>query len=255
MNPDSSCCVWLQVTGHHRWPSLITQHHNCCIYAFCIPLLSHCSFWEHVHIPKASLTIDNHSCCGAFSFGHNVFGDTSVIGCVRKPGLLNDQVVIDGDVKISVFHGINHLFVLQPLHLRVWNSQRGSGESSPGHTTMGTVSVVTLLTPESAMSQGTSWRTHLRCATSWNKIPWQKLGRTPFMPNLSFSSHSLPLVHTTAVFPCLESINAFSNAASYGVGTKSWSMFSESEARDKDCICKQTIPLQHQKPYDRRDLT
>lgn len=94
---------------------------------------------------KASLTIDDHSRCGAFPFGHNVFCDTSVIGRVRKPGLLDDQVVIDGDVKISVFHGIDHLFVLQPLNLGVSKGQRGGSESAPGHTTTVTVSVSTLL--------------------------------------------------------------------------------------------------------------
>lgn len=115
---------------------------------------------------KASLTIDNHSRCGALPFGHNVFGDTSVIGRVRKPGLLDDQVVINGDVKIPVFHRINHLFILQPLNLGVSKGQRGGSESAPGHTTTGTVSVITLLIPESAMSQGTSRRTHLRRAAN-----------------------------------------------------------------------------------------
>lgn len=79
---------------------------------------------------KASLTIDDHGCCSAFPFGHNVFGNTSVVGCVRKPGLLDDQVVINGDVKISVFHRINHLFILQPLHLRDSKGRRGKTESA-----------------------------------------------------------------------------------------------------------------------------
>jgi len=165
-----------------------------------------------VHPP---LTIDNHSRSGAFPFGHNVFGDTSVIGCVRKPGLLDDQVVIDGDVKISVFHGINHLFILQPLHLGVSKGQRRGSESALGHTTTGTVSATTLLIPESATSQGTSQRTHLMHDTNSNSMPWQKQGRTPFMPTPSFRSHSLPPIHTTAVLPCLENINIFSKAASY----------------------------------------
>lgn len=110
---------------------------------------------------KASLTIDNHSRCGAFPFGHNVFGNTSVIGGVRKPGLLDDQVVINGDVKVSVFHRINHLFVLQPLHLEVSKDESGGTESVPGCIAKATVSVITLLTPESTKSQGTSGRTHL----------------------------------------------------------------------------------------------
>lgn len=95
---------------------------------------------ECVSIPvqqyKASLTIDYHSRCGAFPLGHNVFCNAGVIGCVRKPGLLDDQVVINGDVKISVFHGINHLFILQPLHLGVSKGQRGGSESAASHTNM-----------------------------------------------------------------------------------------------------------------------
>lgn len=120
----------------------------------------------HMQQDNASLTIDDHSRRGAFPFGHNVFGNTSIIGGVRKPGLLDDQVVIDGDVKISVFHGIDHLFVLQPLHLGVSKGQRRGGESAPGHTTTGTASVITLLSPKSASSQGTPQRTHLTHAAN-----------------------------------------------------------------------------------------
>lgn len=90
---------------------------------------------------KASPTIDYHSCCGAFPFSHNVFCNTCIIGGVREPGLLDDQVVIDGDVKVPVFHGINHLFILQPLHLGVSKSQRGGSESALSHTNMDTLSI------------------------------------------------------------------------------------------------------------------
>lgn len=105
---------------------------------------------------KASLTIDDHSRCGAFPFGHNVFCDTSVIGRVRKPGLLDDQVVIDGDVKISVFHGIDHLFVLQPLNLGVSKGQRGGSESSTRSHHNGHSICEYIAHPESVTSQGTS---------------------------------------------------------------------------------------------------
>jgi len=45
--------------------------------------------------------------------------------------LLDDQVVINGDVKISVFHRIDHLFILQPLYLRDSKGRRGKTESAP----------------------------------------------------------------------------------------------------------------------------
>lgn len=102
---------------------------------------------------KASLTVHDHSRCSAFPLGHDVFSDTGVVGCVRKPGLLDDQVVINGDVKISVFHGINHLLVLQPLHLGVSKGARGGSESARSHTTTSTVPVIFMLIPESSMSQ------------------------------------------------------------------------------------------------------
>lgn len=99
---------------------------------------SSCSECVSIHVQqyKAPPTIDYHSCCGAFPFGHNVFCDTGVIGGVRKPGLLDDQVVINGDVKVSVFHRIDHLFILQPLHLGVSKGQRGGSESASSHTNM-----------------------------------------------------------------------------------------------------------------------
>lgn len=108
--------------GHCASPSCPTSCSEC------VPIL--------LQQYKASPTIDYDSRCGAFPFGHNVFCNTGVIGGVRKPGLLDDQVVINGDVKVSVFHGVNHLFILQPLHLGVSKGQRGGSESATSHTNM-----------------------------------------------------------------------------------------------------------------------
>lgn len=52
------------------------------------------------------------------------------------------------------------------------------------------------------------------------------------MPTLSFKSPFVPHIHTTAVLPCLESINAFTKSARYCTG-KSGSVHSELEARKK----------------------
>lgn len=62
-------------------------------------------------------TINNDSGCGAASFGHDVLGYACVVGGVRQTRLFDDQVVVDGDVEVSVLGWVNYLFVLQPLHL------------------------------------------------------------------------------------------------------------------------------------------
>lgn len=165
---------------------------------------------------KASLTVYDHSRCSAFPLGHDVFGDTGVIGCVRKPGLLDDQVVINGDVKISVFHGIYHLFVLQPLHLGVSKGGRGGSESAHSHTTTSTVPVIfMLIIPESSMSQVTLWRTHLLHAAR-NKTPWQQHGRAALTHAFPFRPSSLPPSHPILAVPCLQNISACSECRAAG---------------------------------------
>lgn len=57
-------------------------------------------------------TIDDNCGGGAASLGHDVFCHTGVVGCIREAGLFNDQVVVDGDVEVSVICGINNLLVL-----------------------------------------------------------------------------------------------------------------------------------------------
>lgn len=65
----------------------------------------------------SELTVNNNSGCGASPFGHYVLGHTGVVGCVGQTGLLDDQVVVDGDVKVSVLHWVNDLFIFKPFHL------------------------------------------------------------------------------------------------------------------------------------------
>lgn len=57
------------------------------------------------------LTVDYNGCCGASSFSHYVLSHTRVVGCIRQAGLFDDQVVVDGDVEVSVFRRIYNLLV------------------------------------------------------------------------------------------------------------------------------------------------
>lgn len=68
---------------------------------------------------KASkLTINNNRRRGAPPFGHDVLRHARVVGRVGQTRLLDDQVVVDGDVEIPVLGRVDYLLVLQPLHLR-----------------------------------------------------------------------------------------------------------------------------------------
>lgn len=58
------------------------------------------------------LTIDDNCGGGAASLGHDVLGDAGVVGSVGKAGLFDDQVVVDGDVEVSVIRRINNFLVL-----------------------------------------------------------------------------------------------------------------------------------------------
>lgn len=62
-------------------------------------------------------TVNDNSRCGASSFCHYVLRHTRVVGRVRQTRLLDDQVVVNGDVEVSVLCWVNYLFILQPLHL------------------------------------------------------------------------------------------------------------------------------------------
>ena len=62
-------------------------------------------------------TIDNDGSRGAPALGHNVLGHASVISRVQEPGLLDDEVVIDGDKEVGVLRGIDDILIPQPLHL------------------------------------------------------------------------------------------------------------------------------------------
>lgn len=186
----------------------------------------------HLQQDKASPTIDYHSGCGAFPFGHNVFCNTGVVGGVRKPGLLDDQVVINGDVKVSVFHRINHLFILQPLHLGVSKGQRGGSESATSHTNMDRHCICDCV----AHSRKHYEPRHVKEDSPDERHQLKQNIRAEKQAKTLHAYHFLPVpfhpTHSTAVLPCLENINAFSKAARHRTG-KSWSVFSESEASKK----------------------
>lgn len=65
------------------------------------------------------LTINDHGRRRAPSFGHDVLGHARVVGRVGQTRLLDDQVVVDGDVEVPVLRWVNYLLVLPPLHLCV----------------------------------------------------------------------------------------------------------------------------------------
>lgn len=71
---------------------------------------------SHTHT-DGKHTVDYDGGRSAPSFGHDVLGHTRVVGCVRQTRLFDDQVVVDGDVEVSVLCRVNYFFVLQPLHL------------------------------------------------------------------------------------------------------------------------------------------
>lgn len=63
-------------------------------------------------------TVDDDGGCCASPFGHDVLGHAGVVGGVGQTGLFDDQVVVDGDVEVSVIRGVDNLLVFQPLHLQ-----------------------------------------------------------------------------------------------------------------------------------------
>lgn len=67
---------------------------------------------RHGPFPKArTSTIDNDSSCGAPALGYDVLGHAGVISSVQEPGLLDDEVVINGDEEVGVLGGINDILV------------------------------------------------------------------------------------------------------------------------------------------------
>lgn len=71
----------------------------------------------HTHTPTHTerhtdkLTINNNGGCSASSFGHYILGHTRVVGCVRETRLLDDQVVVNSDIEVSVLRRVDYLFI------------------------------------------------------------------------------------------------------------------------------------------------
>lgn len=65
-----------------------------------------------LHTQKDILTINNNGRCSASSFGHYILGHTRVVGCVRETRLLDDQVVVNSDIEVSVLRRVDYLFIL-----------------------------------------------------------------------------------------------------------------------------------------------
>lgn len=78
-----------------------------------------------------NITIDDDSGCGAPPLGHDVLGYAGVVSGIRQTSLFDDQVVVDGDVKVTIVRRVDDLFVLQPLDLHAQGGKYGS-ESAPG---------------------------------------------------------------------------------------------------------------------------
>lgn len=73
---------------------------------------------------QSSLTIDYDSCGCAFPLGDNVFGNTSIVGSIWEAGLLDDEVVINSNIKIPIFNRIDDVFIFQPFHLKMHKRNR-----------------------------------------------------------------------------------------------------------------------------------
>lgn len=63
------------------------------------------------------LTVDDDGGRGAPPLGHDVLGHARVVGRVGQTCLLDDEVVVDGDVEVPVFCRVDDLLVLPPFHL------------------------------------------------------------------------------------------------------------------------------------------
>lgn len=65
----------------------------------------------HTERHTDKLTINNNGGCSASSFGHYILGHTRVVGCVRETRLLDDQVVVNSDIEVSVLRRVDYLFI------------------------------------------------------------------------------------------------------------------------------------------------
>lgn len=63
-------------------------------------------------------TEDDHGGGGAASLGHDVAGQTGVVGRVGEASLVDDEVVVGARVDVVVGQRAQQLFVFQPFHLR-----------------------------------------------------------------------------------------------------------------------------------------
>lgn len=83
---------------------------------------------KHGPFPMARVgTVDDDGGRGAPALGHDVLGHAGVIGSVQEAGLLDDEVVIDGDEEVGVLGGIDDVLVPQPLHLARGKGGMGGG--------------------------------------------------------------------------------------------------------------------------------
>ena len=57
------------------------------------------------------VTVDDNRGGGAASLGHDVLCHAGVVGCVGEARLFDDQVVVDGDVEVSVIGRIDNLLI------------------------------------------------------------------------------------------------------------------------------------------------
>lgn len=72
---------------------------------------------EKLQVKGDGNTIDDDSGGGASSLGYDVLGHARVVGRVRQPSLLDDQVVVNGDVEVTVVCRVDDFLILQPLNL------------------------------------------------------------------------------------------------------------------------------------------
>ena len=77
-------------------------------------------------------TINDDGGRGAPPLGHDVLGHARVVGGVGEARLLDDQVVVDGDVEVPVLRRVDDLLVLQPLHLNKGRNQTGGCGDNEG---------------------------------------------------------------------------------------------------------------------------